>query len=461
MSSWANGRAGPSVVGGDLRVPLVGGGTVRYANLDHAASTPALVEVWQAVEAFMPWYASVHRGAGLKSQVATAAYEEAREPVREFVNGRPDDAVVFTRNTTDAVNLLSRCLPGNTTVITTAAEHHANLLPWRGRAVELPVPASADELLQNLEAALRSRRAGQPVLVAVTGASNVTGEVWPVGAVASVAHRYGARLFVDAAQLAAHRVVDMAGLDIDWVAFSGHKLYAPFGAGALVGRTDWLAGAGPYLLGGGAVQEVDGEAVTWAGLPDRHEGGSPNVVGAVALGAACRALCAIGMDEVAELDRAQANGLQDTLEAVPDVELYSTWGAAADRVAVRTFQVRGFRPAEVAAVLSVEHGIGMRSGSFCAHPLLTHLARAKPGQHDGCGENLPGAVRASLGLGSHGDDLMRLGRALEQLVQEGPRWAYRDLPDGSVEPVPDDRPWPARHSAKPAGRSLSGSTNDA
>ena len=204
----------------------------------------------------------------------------------------------------------------------------------------------------------------------MTGASNVTGEVWPVGAVASVAHRYGARLFVDAAQLAAHRVVDMAGLDIDWVAFSGHKLYAPFGAGALVGRTDWLAGAGPYLLGGGAVQEVDGEAVTWAGLPDRHEGGSPNVVGAVALGAACRALCAIGMDEVAELDRAQANGLQDTLEAVPDVELYSTWGAAADRVAVRTFQVRGFRPAEVAAVLSAEHGIGMRSGSFCAHPLL-------------------------------------------------------------------------------------------
>jgi len=439
---WDRGVA--EVVGGEVVVPLVGGGAVRYANLDHAASTPALSEVWEAVQAFLPWYSSVHRGSGFKSQVATAAYEAARQPVREFVNGRPDDTVVFTRNTTDAVNLLARCLPDGTTVITTSAEHHANLLPWRRcGAVELPVPASRDGALRAIEAALKERRAGVPALVAVAGASNVTGEVWPIGEIASLAHRHGARLFVDAAQLAPHRPVDMAGLDLDWVAFSGHKLYAPFGAGALVGREDWLAGAEPYLLGGGAVEKVLGQSATWAGLPDRHEGGSPNVVGAVALAASCAALRSIGMGRVAEQDRRLAGLLQDTLQAVPGVDVYSTWEGVTDRVALRAFAVRGYDHGEVAAILSAEHGIGVRSGSFCAHPLLAHLAGGSTEQRSGCGGHVPGAVRASLGLGSVDEDIRRLGQALGELVRDGARWAYRRVPDGSVEPLLDDRAWPS------------------
>ena len=434
----------PSVVGADLVVPLVGGGTARYANLDHAASTPALSEAWEAVQAFVPWYSSVHRGAGFKSQVATAAYEAARGPVREFVNGRPDDAVVFTRNTTDAVNLLARCLPTGTTVITTSAEHHANLLPWRRPgAIKLPVPASKDEALRDIEAALQERDAGSRALVAVTGASNVTGEVWPIGEIASLAHRHGARLFVDAAQLVPHRPLDVAGLDLDWVAFSGHKLYAPFGVGVLVGRMDWLAAAEPYLLGGGAATEVVGWSATWAGLPGRHEGGSPNVVGAVALAAACAALRRAGMDEVAEQDRRLAGLLEATLERVPGLDVYSTWEGTVDRVAVRAFHVHGYDHAEVAAILSAEHGIGVRSGSFCAHPLLSHLAGAQAERDGGCGAHVPGAVRASLGLGSDDEDLQRLGAALAELVREGPRWTYRRAADGSVEPVPDDRPWPS------------------
>ena len=118
------------VVGTDLQVPLVGGGAARYVNLDYAASAPALTGVWAAVQAFLPWYSSVHRGAGFRSQVATAAYERARGVVRDFLGGRPDDTVIFTRNTTDAINLLARCLPRRTTVVTTLVEHHANLLPW-------------------------------------------------------------------------------------------------------------------------------------------------------------------------------------------------------------------------------------------------------------------------------------------------------------------------------------------
>jgi selenocysteine lyase/cysteine desulfurase len=401
----------------------------------------------------MPWYASVHRGDGYKSQVATAAYESARQAVGAFVNAGTDDAVVITRNTTDAVNLLARCLPAGTTVITTSAEHHANILAWRSHAdlVELPVPASGEEALQRAESALRARPVARPVLLAVTGASNVTGEVWPVAEMATLARRYGARVFVDAAQLAPHRPVDVAGWGLDWVALSGHKLYAPFGAGALVGRSDWLASAEPYLLGGGVADEVTGQGATWAGLPARHEGGSPNVVGAVALAAACTILSDMGMDLVAEEDRSLAARLESTLETVPGLDIYRTWADATDRVALSAFNLRERGHPEVAAVLSAEHAIGVRSGSFCAHPLLMHLVEPTGYGQAGCGRRVPGAVRASLGLGSSSDDVDRLGDALRELVRRGPGWTYEQLADGTVVPVPDDRRWPAT----PWGRALS------
>ena len=442
MSSTQTAEALPSLVGSGAQVPLVGGGSARYADLDHAASTPALAGVWRAVEAFMPWYASVHRGDGYKSQVSTAAYEAARQAVAQFVNARPDDVVLVVGNTTDACNLLARCLPAGTVVVTTFAEHHANMLPWRrhATAVALGVPASREGALVQLEAALRALPAGRPALVAVTGASNVTGEVWPVAETAALAHRYGARVFVDAAQLAPHRPIDVAGWDLDWVAFSGHKLYAPFGAGALVGRASWLAEAEPYLLGGGAVSEVTVEGAKWSILPARHEAGSPNTVGAVALAAACTILSEVGMGLVAEHDRALGNLLDGTLDGVPGVSTYRMWQDAGDRVALCSFNLRGHDHAEVAAVLSAEYGIGVRSGSFCAHPLLAHLAGT--GGRAGCSQNVPGAVRASLGLGTGAQDLERLGAALGELVRRGPRWTYRRASDGTIAPVPDDRQWP-------------------
>jgi selenocysteine lyase/cysteine desulfurase len=433
-----------AVVGADLEVPLVGGARVPYVNLDYAASTPALAEVWSAVEAFLPWYSSVHRGAGFKSQITTAAYEGARESVRAFVGGRTDDVVVFTRNTTDSINLFARCLPSDTVVITTSVEHHANLLPWRRHgAIELPVPESPDELMERFRQALRQRPVGRPVLLAVTGASNVTGEVWPIAELAALAHEHGAQIFIDAAQLAPHRAIDMCGLDLDWVAFSGHKLYAPFGAGALVGRSDWLAAAEPYLAGGGAVVEVSTEGTTWASLPERHEGGSPNVIGVVALAVACSALGAIGMDNIARHEIWLCDLLRTTLDQVPGLISYTTWSGPCDRVATAAFNLFGRDHAEMAAILSAEYGIGVRNGSFCAHPLLVHLAGdGLDGWKPGCGLRVPGAVRASLGLGTDAEDLRRLGAALSEIAEHGPRWTYLQAPDGSVSPVPDDRRWP-------------------
>jgi len=434
------------VVGADLEVPLVGGGSARYVNLDHAASTPALEVVWSAVQSFLPWYSSVHRGAGFASQVATAAYEGARTAVRGFLGGRPDDTVIFTRNTTDAINLLARSLQPGTAVVTTLMEHHSNLLPWRHhhRARELPVPTSGDRLLSDVRSALRLLPRGRPALLAVTGASNVTGEVWPIGDLAELAHRHGARILVDAAQLAPHRPVDIASSDLDWVAVSGHKLYAPFGSGALVGRSDWLAGADAYLDGGGAVAHVSAESMEWTGLPDRHEGGSPNVVGAFALGVACTLLGDIGMDAVARDEVRLGDRLRARLSRIPDLVLYRTWAGDDDRVGIVTFNLAGRSPGEVAAILSAEHGIGVRSGSFCAHPLLAHLAGGESGVWQaGCAGQIPGAIRASLGIASREEDVDRLADALVGIAVRPPRWTYRAEPDGSVVPSPDDRALPA------------------
>ena len=418
----------PRMVGADTEVACAGGRTLRYANLDNAASTPVMADVWDAVEAFVPWYSSVHRGSGFKSQVATAEFEGARDVVARFVGARPDDEVVFVRNTTEAINVLAASLPAGTRVLSTLVEHHANMLPWRRHDVRLlPFTASADELVDATERALP---AGRIDLVAVTGASNVTGEVWPVAELAALAHRHGAALFVDAAQLAPHRAIDMASSGIDLLALSGHKLYAPFGSGALVGR---LPEGEPLLAGGGAIRLVTVDDVIWAPAPDRYEAGSPNVIGVVALAAACRALTALGMDVVEAHERSLAVRLWTALAGVPGLEMLTLWPrGTVDRVGVAAFNLAGYRDPLLAAILSAEHAIGVRHGCFCAHPLMTHLLGVPDAESHrlhaelraGRQPLLPGAVRASLGLGNTVEDVDRLVRALHEIARHGPRSRY-------------------------------------
>ncbi|MEU9951085.1 aminotransferase class V-fold PLP-dependent enzyme, partial [Streptomyces sp. NPDC047939] len=245
------------VLGKDVTVPLVTGGEVTYAALDYAASAPALQRVWDDVAAYAPYYGSVHRGAGYLSQLSTDLFESSRVTVAEFLGCRDDDQVVFTRSTTDSLNLLAAALPADCQVFVFETEHHASLLPWRdARVTYLNAPRTPDQAVETLERALAGRDPYGPALVCVTGASNVTGELWPVKELAAAAHAHGARIVLDAAQLAPHHPVDIAELDVDWVAFSGHKLYAPFGSGVLAGRSDWLTAAEPYLAGGGASRQV-------------------------------------------------------------------------------------------------------------------------------------------------------------------------------------------------------------
>jgi selenocysteine lyase/cysteine desulfurase len=413
-----------------MEVPCRDGRTRRYVNLDYAASTPVLGGVWDAVEAFVPWCSSVHRGSGIKSRVSTAAFEDARGDVARFVGARADDTVVWVRNTTEAINVLATALPAGTRVLSSGVEHHANMLPWRRHDLRmLPFTRSPEELLEACERALRERRTD---LLAVTGASNVTGELWPVAELAELAHAHGAQLFVDAAQLAPHRPLDMQALGIDHLALSGHKLYAPFGAGALVGAR--LPDGDPLLQGGGAIKLVTLDDVIWAESPERYEAGSPNLIGTVALGAACRALLELGMDELARRERALSFRLWSGLAEIPGIEMLTLWApGATDRVGVASFNLDGYRHPLLAAILSAEHAIGVRNGCFSAHPLITRLldisaaeetrlqAELRAGRHP----ELPGAVRASLGLGTTLEDVDRLLDALAEIVSDGPRFRYR------------------------------------
>ncbi|WP_278236250.1 aminotransferase class V-fold PLP-dependent enzyme [Isoptericola sp. AK164] len=426
------------VVGHDTPAPLVDGRQVPYANLDVAASAPALQDVADRITQTLPLYASVHRGAGYLSQVSTTLYEQSRRVIGEFVGARDDDVTLLVRNTTDALNLLAGCVPASDDgtpgrVLVLDVEHHANFLPWQ-RQADATVLTGRDTVAETVAAIRDELAAGLAAgrgyaLLAVTGASNVTGETLPVADVVATAHAAGARVLLDGAQLVPHRRFSLAETGVDYLAFSGHKTYAPFGAGALVGRRDWLDSGTPYLAGGGAVRSVRVERTDWHDGPARHEAGSPNVLGAVALAAACESLAALDADALRAHEDALRARLVDGLENTAGVEVVRLWTDAPDTVGVVTFTVAGYEPGQVAAYLSAEHGIGVRDGRFCAHPLLSRLGYGA------------GAVRSSVGVGTAGEEVERLVAAVAALVADGPQARY-DVVDGLWIVVDDPRPVP-------------------
>lgn len=428
----------PAVVAAPL-VPTCRGTLVEYANFDHGASTPALVSVKAAVDKATATYSSVHRGQGWASQVSSHYYEAARDEVARFVGAREGDEVVFTRNTTDSFNLLARTLPRRTEVIVFASEHHATLLPWEPRrTTRVPVPLTHRDAEVLLADALKHATSSS-TLVVLSGASNVTGEYWPVERLAAIARSRGARVALDAAQLAGHRRIDLDTLGVDYVAFSGHKIYAPYGAGVLVGRSDWLDAAAPYLAGGGATAVVGRLSTTWQTGPARHEGGSPNVLGAVALAAACAAI----RENRGALEAHEARistRLLDGLRAIEGVETFSIFGEEADRAPVVTFTVDGLESSLVSAALSAEHGIGVRDGKFCAHLLVDALLSDEEA-------HVTTAVRVSAGLATTDEHVDRLLAAVAQLATEGPGTAYEKVDGRGWVPVDDrretltDLPW--------------------
>lgn len=411
------------LVGHDLQVPCLDGTERSYLDFDAAASTAALEEVAEAVSSFLPYYSSVHRGAGYKSIASSAAYELARQKVFMFADreGR-DDVVILLRNSTEAINHLAYRLRLNPedVVATTVVEHHANLLPWgriaSRRMIECTEQGTFDE--EAVRAALDELPT--PKLLAVTGASNVTGWMPPIHALIAMAHDRGIPVLVDAAQLAPHRRLPR---EADFVVFSGHKLYAPFGTGALIGPRSAFADGDPFLVGGGAVDLVDLEEVVWTTPPEREEAGSPNVIGAVALHAAIDAIETIGFPAIEDHDTLIASHLRRGLKSVPGVRLLGP-SVEVDTLPVASFVVAGVPHALVAARLSAEFGIGVRHGCFCAHPYLVRLLGIKGGSlerframaRERERAELPGAVRASAGLTTTIEEVARLLSAVRTIA---------------------------------------------
>ena len=432
------------LLGDDQIVPVADGTSRRYLSFDAGASTASLPQVADAVTDFLPRYSSVHRGAGWKSQAATAAYEEARAAALAFAGDRgPEDVAIFCRNTTDAINHLSYRLQldRSDVVATTVVEHHANLLPWSRIAQTRHVDVGRDGTFGVDDVVAVLDVEPRPRILAMTAASNVTGWLPPVDDIIRAAHERGVEVALDAAQLAPHRPLPPAA---DYVAWSGHKMYAPFGVGVLAGKRSTFTEGDPFLHGGGAVAMVSLDEVAWAEPPEREEAGSPNVVGAVALHAAIDTLSKIGWEAIIGHEEELAARLRGGLAAIPGVELL---GPSLDTptLAVAAFNVGGQHHALVAARLATEFGMGVRHGCFCAHPYLGRLlgldesqwARFRAEVLEGDRSRIPGAVRASCGISTTVDDVDQLLVAVRTISEDarGPVEYLQDRCTGDFLPT--------------------------
>ncbi len=415
----------------------VTGETMPLTYLDHAASTHAPRSVLEEHQRFLSEaYANVHRGAHHLSIVSTETFEDVRWKVAAFVGAPDHHEVVFTANTTEALNVAAHLLAheeGETLV--TLLEHHSNDLPHRARGPVTHVDClDTGELdLEDLETKLRTR---DVKLLAVSAASNVTGIRPPLDAVVEMAHDAGARVLVDGAQALAHTPLDIQNLGDggpDLFAAPGHKAYAPMGSSFLTADPELLDAAPPFRPGGGTVKLVSRDDVTWVTGAERHEGGTPNVAGVAALGAALDFLRNQHMDEVRAHERELLTHLHAGLRGIEGVEVYGEVEPE-DRVGVATFNVEGVPHALASTILDNEFGIATRNGCFCAHPYLVRLMdmgdeveplreRLRQGASTR-DPDFPGAVRASLGIYNGEEEVERLLGAVEVLADRAWRGSY-------------------------------------
>lgn len=375
--------------------------------LDSAASSQKPRTVLDAMAAYYERsHANVHRSIHTLGEEATDLYEGARDRVRQFIGARDREEVVFTRGTTDGVNLLAHALcrrlsPGDE-VLLTEMEHHSNLVPWqlaardRGLVIRA-VPVTSDGMLDL--AALDRLLGPRTKVMAFTHVSNVLGTVNPVADVAARARRAGALTVVDGAQAAPHLRLDMSALGCDFYVFSGHKMLGPTGIGVLWGRREVLDGLEPSRGGGEMIKEVWLDRATWNDLPWRFEPGTPPIAEAVGLGAAVEYLDKLGMERITEHERALTAQAMATLADIPGVTVYGPPASA--RGAVVSFTVHGLHPHDVAAFLDAE-GIAVRAGHHCCQPLMARLG-------------ITGTARASFSVFNAPDDVALLGRAVAGL----------------------------------------------
>lgn len=426
------------VVGVDTKIPISNGQFVTAINFDNAATTPPFVSSLQAVVNFAPWYSSIHRGTGYKSKYSSELYENSREIVADFVNADTDYyTVVYVKNTTEAINKLSfrlGCSNERCVVISSSMEHHSNDLPWRSKYYTdyIGIDSNGRLSLKDLEKKLSKYR-GTVRLVTVTGASNVTGNTNPVHEIAAIAHSYKAKILVDGAQLIPHVGFDMKSPEseehIDYLAFSAHKMYAPFGAGVLIAPKADLKKGAPDYKGGGTIDVVTRELVKWAEPPHKDEAGTPNLMGVMALVEAIRTLNGIGMKNIEKYELMLTEYCLNRLKTIPGIRLYGNAENCKKRLGIIPFNIKNIPHGVVAAALSDEAGIAVRSGCFCAQPYVQKLLNVSKEEMSRVirkpGYPRPGMVRLSFGLYNSIQEIDELIRTLH-IISENSEWYIKN-----------------------------------
>ncbi len=374
--------------------------------LDSAASAQKPLQVIEAMDyAMRAEYANVHRGIHQLSNIATQKYEDARETCRRFLNARSASEIVFTKNATEAVNLVAHAwgadnLSEGDEVIVSVMEHHANIVPWhmlceRKGAVLKWAPISDDGafLVDELERMITPRTK----IIALTHMSNVLGTVVPIAEVAGIAKSRGVTLFVDGAQSCVHMNVDVQALDVDFLTFTGHKVYGPSGIGVLYGRKELLEKMPPFLGGGAMIESVSKESITYGPTPERFEAGTPPIVEAVGLSAALDYMMMLGRDEIATHEAALSRYAHEQLDQLNWISIY---GRAPGKGGIISFTMDGLHPHDISMVVD-RSGVAIRAGHHCAQPLMERYG-------------VPAMCRASFGVYNTTEDVDTLIEALKK-----------------------------------------------
>jgi cysteine desulfurase/selenocysteine lyase len=379
------------------------------AYLDNGASTQRPQSVIDAVDHYETHlHANVHRGVHTLSQLATDAFEAARERVRRFLNAASTREIIFTRGTTEAINLVAQSwgrnrLGPDDEIIVSALEHHANLVPWQMAAAAtgarlrvVPIDSHGQLRFEAFQALLNDRTR----LVAITHVSNALGTVVPVKKFIDAAHHIGVPVLIDGAQAVAHLPVDVRALGCDFYCFSGHKLYGPTGIGVLYGREEMLTAMPPWQGGGDMIRTVSYEHSTWNDLPYKFEAGTPNISGAIGLAAAMDFLETVGIEHAATHEHRLLHAATAALMRIPGIHIH---GTADDKAAVLSFTLKGVHPHDLGTILDHE-GVAIRAGHHCAMPLMDLLG-------------LPATARASFACYNTLDEVEQLDAAVRKAVE--------------------------------------------
>ncbi len=381
--------------------------------LDNAATTQKPLCVLDAMrEEYLNVNANVHRGVHYLSQQATDLHEAARETVRRFINARSTAEVVFTRGTTESINLVAATfceafMNAGDEVIVSEMEHHSNIVPWQLQAMRRgikvrPVPISGDDGMLDLEA-MEAMFNERTRIVSIAHVSNVLGTVNPVERIVSMAHAHGVPVLIDGAQSAPHFAIDVQQLDCDFFAFSGHKMYGPTGIGVLYGKEEWLDRLPPYQGGGEMIDRVSFQGTTFERPPLKFEAGTPDYVATHGLATAIRYMEQVGMANIAEHEQMLTRYCMEQLSDIPGMRLFGPAANGATHDAVVSFLVGSIHHLDMGTLLD-RLGIAVRTGHHCAHPLMTRLG-------------ILGTVRASFALYNTREEIDALAQGIRRVAQ--------------------------------------------